>query len=370
MRLHSRCILALTLVAACTAPAPPSGEVNNPARGLWQDASVAPVRLTLEQTFADDESNPSGLLGAYFHVAVDDSGGVYALDVFGGRLVAYSPEGPLRWEVNAPGRGPGEINNPDPLLFAPPNTLVFGNQSGARVDRYDLEGNSLTSRTMASLGLGASPLLGILESKALLLRQGLPGSALAQVILVSDAATDSFVVDVSDGLAVPAGLRVPPRVVAYRDQVVASHHTNYGYSFYEVDGTLSRTVTRDVPIQAPIIRQITGGVQMQNWTRMYGPLSLPDGRWLGGGTWPTDMGDPEEYLRQRDLGLAPELTMSHTLDLFDPDGTLLYSLDAPALEMAGIQEVLATDSQGKLYARLSAGPYIGRFGVEIDPPVD
>ena len=366
--------LLLTSLAACGGSPREMGsvgEVANRGPGVWQQVEPAPLSLTLEQVFGDDDSDQRGLLSGAFNVAVDDQGNLYVLNLFEGRLVAFAPDGSVRWEVEAPGQGPGEIHNPDQVIFDHlRRELGFSNQSAARIDRFDTDGRHIGSIPLESAGIGRGNLVGVTDSGILVLSQALRnGSAGARIVLIQEgAAADSFSVDVTEGMAVPSGLAVPPRVAVSGPEIVIKHLARYAYSFHSTEGTRRLTVSRDVPYQPPVIREIEGGVQMTNWTRQYGPLPLPDGRWLGGGLWPIDMGDPQAHMALRDQGLAPELTFAHTMDLFASDGTLLYSLESESLEALDIQSVLAVDVHGRLYARLASGPLVGRFVVEANNP--
>ena len=362
-------LAAATCLSACSSATDPPGETVNRGPGLWQNAQPSPVRLVHEQTFADDESEPRGLLGGAFYATPDSSGNLYVLSIFEGRLVSFNPEGKLRWEVEAPGRGPAELRSPDRLFVDPAGRLVFSNQFAERIDRFDSSGTHQGSIPLESSGIGSGNLVGVLPDGSLVIRRGAAGIAGARLTIAQDEIVlDTFSVDLSEGMSAPGGLSVPAPVSVYKGHVALKHLARYAYSFYSPEGNHLRTVSREMPFQAPVIREITGGVQVTNWSLMYGPYPLPEGRWIGGGTWPTDMGDPEEYMRLRDRGEAPDLTYVHTLDLFDADGVLLYSVEKDTLDALGIASILAADSDGKLYARLVSGPYVGRFRLEVTPP--
>jgi len=367
--MRSLFVLALTLTA-CGSPEPRgSTVVDNPLLGSWQTEDPPALRFVLEQTFGDDESDLRALLTSVSSMTADRDGNIYVMDGFNSRrLVAFSSDGSVLWETGRPGQAPGEFENPGALVFDGESRL-----SGGRIDWFDLQGEFVESENTADLGLGQISLTGFLDPHTMVVRRALPGmfGALTSVLSLQGdwVVTDTFSTDLSEGMELPDIMSVWTRMGVAQGLITIPHLTHYRYSWYDRNGNLQRQVTRGrLLIEPPDAREITGGYSVRNWSTMYLPIELSEGRWLAGGRWPLDLGDPEEYTREAEAGNRRQLTMMHAIDLYDRAGRLLYAMSSDEVEALGIQRLLASDSRGHVYAQLKSAPVIGRFRVDISPP--
>lgn len=73
--------------------------VTNPRHGSHQDQATAPLRFELEQVFGAEEEPRQALLFGIASVVTDDQGTVYVLDTRDNRLVAFNPDGSVRWQT-------------------------------------------------------------------------------------------------------------------------------------------------------------------------------------------------------------------------------------------------------------------------------
>jgi len=65
--------------------------------------------------------------------------------------------------------------------------------------------------------------------------------------------------------------------------------------------------------------------------RMFGSLKSPyflnNGYSISLTNWPSNISDPDAYMKKSTAGNAPEVEMLHTLDIFNSAGKLLYSFE-------------------------------------------
>ena len=96
------------------------------------------------------------------------------------------------------------------------------------------------------------------------------------------------------------------------------------------------------------------------------PFRLTSGHWLSSAYWATNVPDPDEHLRLSTNGNAPNVVSAHTLDLFDEEGKLLYSLSGEG-DMPDIGRLAHVDAAGKLYTIVyTPYPHVRRYRVVLD----
>ena len=79
---------------------------------MWSHSTAAPLQFEREQTYGTDGGSGPAFLGSVRGVAVDPAGTVYVLDDENHRLVAFRPDGTVRWSVGRQEQGPGEFQIP------------------------------------------------------------------------------------------------------------------------------------------------------------------------------------------------------------------------------------------------------------------
>ncbi|NBB86361.1 MAG: hypothetical protein GVY12_09135, partial [Bacteroidetes bacterium] len=82
----------------------------NSATTVWTP-NDAPLQFEMEQTFGVADAPEEAMLAGTSSVVVDGEGVVYLLDRGNHRLVAFNPDGTVRWSQGREGEGPGEFQN-------------------------------------------------------------------------------------------------------------------------------------------------------------------------------------------------------------------------------------------------------------------
>jgi len=134
----------------------------------------------------------------------------------------------------------------------------------------------------------------------------------------------SFPLDLSIDL--PVGTQVP--VTTIGDHVVASGGAEYTLSWYSIDGTLTRRITRDTPFPLdPVeMKRDDGRTVVVNYSQLPAPVQLPSGHLLMTASWATNVEDPGAYYHRSRNENAEELEPATVLDVFEPNGRYMGSL--------------------------------------------
>ncbi len=362
------CISLVLLLTACAeAPKHPL-IVENPFAGKWQEAVPAPARLVLEQVYGGDGEGEGEVLEGPSFASADPLGDLYLVD--DERLIAFRPDGTTRWSVASRGEGPGELRLVGGLAVTE-DAIWITNQLGTRIDRFDLDGRVGNSRSLAGLGIRWAALGGVLENGNLVIATRLRGRIGNRVRVISAAGAptiiDSLTVDRTGAIEVLENLSLGGEVSVVGDAIAVSLVDKFGYAFFSpVLDTLRVVLRRDVPYKPPYPFVLNGNSGVLSSGRLDPARSLADGRWLAGGAWSKDPRSPERRAEAIIAGDPSPLELEESVDLYDRDGTLLYSWGAEALEGVGIAGVLATDGESRIYARTKdLVPTVGRYRLEL-----
>ncbi len=352
---------ALIAVTGCERPVTYGGQASTLSGS---------IRLELEETFGARNDEEEGILAYINAVQVDADGRVYVLDAdprSTSQLMSFSPDGRLRWVLDKEGGGPGDLRHVLGFAWDGDSTLYLANQFGTRIDRFTLDGVYIDSKKTAELGHERLFIAGFLASGALVAWKTVSGEFGAKIAVIDPdgdwAVTDTFSVIQTGDHDVPQVIVSPPVITTMGDAIVMGSVTEYQYTWYARSGDRLRRITRDdVELPPPLIWSSGLGVSIREFSRMYPLVEIAENRVVGGGTWPTNLENPEAFRLL--TGEPPDLEMANKLDVFDAGSSaLLYSLDA---ERYGIVRLLASDRRGNIYAELAGqAPLLGRFRLEI-----
>ncbi|NBB99843.1 MAG: hypothetical protein GVY15_03160 [Bacteroidetes bacterium] len=373
-------LVALTLVA-CGTDAGDTGftlderdgatYAINSATTVWTPDD-APLQFELEQTFGVADAPEEAMLAGTSSVVVDDEGVVYLLDRGNHRLVAFNPDGTVRWSQGREGEGPGEFQNAFGLAPGPEGDLLVVNQSGQRWERWSFDGELLESYDASRIeggGFFMNP-IGfhnrqlVASSSA---RNGEP-QRFMRVDLDALAVADTL-------FARPIGFELPEffgyggstRLAG--DRLWVADATSYILEEYTLNGQLVRQIERtdEDRLVPPGVYAGEQSARMSSFSRLSTPLRLDD-HLLVHSYWPTNLTDPDAHVRRqaRDQDV-PEVTYDAALDLFTAEGQLRGRIHYEGMQTAAIGRPMTVGPDGKLYTTTTDPfPQVRRYAIHIE----
>lgn len=340
--------------------------VANPREGLWQGTETRPIRFELEQTFGVEREPRSAILAPIDAVEVDDERNVYVLSSAPSRLVAFDPQGSVRWSSDERGQGPGDLSKPYGLAWDGTSTLYFTNQSGQRLDAWTTSGAFVDSRSLSEIFRYFGRPESFLDNGRRLVLRGAGGENADAAITVVDIETPAqpsaeFLVDVTDHRRDGHGIFAS--VVVADGLIVVGDYDSYEIRWFEPDGSLARVWTRDFDkLTGTAIHEERGAHTVFSW--LYPPLRLDSGRWLACVSWVETDDVDATFARIIEDGEPP--VRKNSLDLFDNAGRLLYSLVGDGA-VPTIGRPVRVDNAGRLYTVLDDPyPQVRRYAVILD----
>ena len=304
--------------------------VDNPQAAVWPRQSGMPAKLVEEQAFGADMSPRDAILGAITGVAVDNEGNVFVVDRQAGRLVSFQADGSVRWAAGRTGQGPGELSRPGGLVLGDSATLYLLNAGGTQIDIWSTNGEYQDTHRLVDLGIPRAALAGF-EPPDLLVLHRATTEVLGKELFVVDVRSWSLVSRFTGTVAPSLSGPVYNRAVSFRAAVAGpfvwlGNSGEYVLRAYTLQGRLTRVISVDAEYLRRTAfqsddRELTG---FMNLGELRPPVMLPGGHLLVSASWPTNVDEPDEFLRRRRAeGLEVEWACS--LDLFDKDGRFLGS---------------------------------------------
>jgi hypothetical protein len=358
---------------------PQSVVVENPFEGALQDGP-SPVSLEVDRVFGAEEEPAEEVLGAVRDVEVDAAGNVYILA--DDRVLSFTPDGELRWELDARGEAPGELSRADRLAIHPDGQIWVNNRFGTRYEIYSLGGEFIRSMPVNALGNNRLPLVGFPDDSTAVVHRAESG-VLGTHIMVMNTGDDpwtlrrEFLIDqeAGDGSGDASADEIPdiltrePTVELIGRRIAVTGIRRYEISILTLTGDTVRVVRRDAPrFMRPGVASTDAGQRgIVILSALEGPVMLESGYALVSGYWPTNISDPDEAATLAFSGNAPPADFYRTLDVYDSDWRLLYSLDEDAFDEAGIERISVTRQDGFVYTReVDPFPRVVRYRVRID----
>ncbi len=333
----------------------------------------APVRFELEQTFGVLDEPEEAMLAGTTSVVVGNDDVVYLLDRGNHRLVAFNPDGTVRWSEGREGEGPGEFQNAFTAAPGPADDLFVVNQSGQRWERWSHEGELMESYDAGRIeggGFFLSPVgfhngTLIASSSAM----GEEPMRILQIDLDALAVVDTLIERPLD-FELPEffGYGLSNRLEG--DHLWLADVTSYTLEEYHaLTGERVRMLERtdEYGLVPPGIYVGDEGGRMATFSRLATPLWLED-HLLVHSHWPTNLTDPSAHVRRqvRDQSV-PEITSNAAIDLFTSEGQLRGRILWEGLQQAGIGRPVTVGSDGKLYTTTDDPfPQVRRYAVHLD----
>ncbi len=364
------------LLAACGgAPATdaPGTEliVENPFHGPHQTDGA--YRLAMEELvqFGAEEEPEREMLSQIRSVEVDSDGNVYILDR--NRLVSFTAEGDFRWESGREGEGPGEFSRARSMFMTPDGLLLVANQGGRRLDLFSLTGTFVRTIPRDVRGMqGFLSLTGFLnDTTAVFSGSTNPAGTDVRLLRTTDwAVTDSFKVVPTVDDPPPGGLLIGGSGAVIDGRIALRRSDFYELSIHASNGDTLRVIRRSVSDFTRHGFAVSGdnllGVRFYSSVSM--PAALPGGYHLISARWPTNIPDPDAHATASFSGENPPDPINHTtLDVYDADWRLLFSIENEDLDALDFGTVRAQPAPGDLYmVRPSPYPHVARVRVAVE----
>lgn len=344
--------------------------VRNPDSGLWDGAPTPPLRFEPDGVFG----GPAAQIEAIAAALVDVESNVYIYDSDRHELVGLSPDGTVRWRAGAAGAGPRQFRDVRGATYDGDETIYLVNQGGTRLDAWNTDGGFLAGIELAMLGIGRTFMGGFLPPNRIALLADEPFDTATNAYIIVELGDEPRVVQRFDIGAEPV-IPMPPGLVLQlshyfdADRILVGTWERYLLRVYDDTGSLQRRVTRPVKyLRRPGFAARGDGFAAISFGGLGAPIVLPTGHWIVVASWPTNVIDPNAYVelppQQR-----PAIQWSSSIDLFDPDGRFLYSVETPGSPIPAIGRPWTIDSAGRLYTVIARPfPQVRRYRVVLDPP--
>ncbi len=350
-------MLSVLVFLSCTEKPNSNSEINNiinnPEYGVLQPQESTPISFELVQTFGENQNNENTLLVYIKSIFVDVNQNVYVLDPYSPKLISYSKSGEIRWVVDSPGKGPGDLDQPKGMVWNNNDLIYLSNINGLRVDVINLDGEFVESLSLPESKRSLEP-IGYSDDKLVLATD--VGGAFAKKFLVFDINNTSstittFTIDETGDVEVPASSSWFSSTTLLEGQVVYGGVSEYKYSFVDLDSTISKTVRRDFDkLVRPGFFEDDEGSVIGSLGGMRSPLKLSSGHYLASASWPIDVDDPDAFIQNMFMGVTTEYKIENTIDLFDANWNLLYSFESGETEHPEYGTPQFVDSEGYLYS--------------------
>lgn len=342
--------------------------VINRGTNVWTDTAAAPLQFEREQTYGTKEGSGPALLGSIPSLTVDDSGTVFMLDGSNHRLVAFNPDGTVRWSAGREGEGPGEFQDPRGMALGTDGHLFIADNQGRAVDRWTTAGELLDQHSFEETDLSFLDPVGFAENHLIVSETGFGETP--QTIHTLDpetwAITHSFPLTMN--LDLPEGLATSASATTVGDNIYVSGITEYALSQYAIDGTLTRRITREVNfLLGPGTYERGGSRGIRTYSGLRAPLRLPGGHLLVVAWWASNVEDPDAHYRRSQTNGAEEIVPATVLDLFAPNGRYRGSLRWTDRYNPPIGSPRVVGPNGKLYTTSTEPfPQVRRYEVTAD----
>lgn len=344
--------------------------VENPEYGIWQNSTTSPVSFDLEQVFGAETEDEGVLLSNYFSITgpvSDTSGNIYMADRGTSKLFSFSNNGILNWKTGQKGEGPGDFMNPRGMA-TDGQFLFLGNNGGSRIDKFDLQGNFVESLTWDDSDLSTLTVTGFLPNGYLVTTSTLWGelgikinvldiSAEVSIISQFDIKADTDV-ELGEGLSSGFNINVVDSLIA------AGNNTRYRLRFFDQHGNPVKIINRNFDrIVRPAYYQRGGARGIRSFGGLKAPLQLENGYMLVKLSWPVNIKNPDDYFSSNN---PPEVISANSIDLFDQNGDLLYSIEETGSTIPDIGQPAFVDQNGKLYTTTDFPyPQVRRYSVKL-----
>lgn len=342
--------------------------VENPEYGEFQDMETPAFEFVLYDSTVLDLPNDF-IVSTISSINKDTAGNIFFMENRQHKLISFSPNLEFRWMTGGEGRGPGDFENARTMINDG-NHLVVGNLGGNRIDLFDFDGNFIRSYNL-SKEISRMSFRGVTDDGYLIGISSvfeMLGKQIHVINLHRDSleVINSFTIDETGGRYVPPGVTTHSPTSVRGNYITSGSINDYSVTFYNIDGEIEKKYLRDVDLVLGPGIYSTG---TRRGIRFFGEVSapeyLPDNTFYVTAMWSTNIDDPDEYIRKSmDGGNVPEVESRNTMDFYDEDGKLLYSMEAEGANLE-IGRILHVDEEGLIYTFQSdPEPVIYRYKIQ------
>lgn len=322
--------------------------VRNPEYGIYQNYKNPPLSFELLDSIVIDLPDDQVVSDVSF-LQSDKNSNIYFFDRRQSKLISLSESGTLRWITGQKGKGPGDFEN----VYSMVNNgeqLFIGNIQGSRIDVFSFRGNFIKSYSTDGK-IGFTMLQSFNSQNELLLTSpiwGKLGSHLHLTSFSEDSMTflSSFEIieaELEESQNISLGVK------HHDDKIITFSNLAYSFQYYNYDGEVIKEIKRDFE------KLMMSGMYSTSTSRTYSsfgglraPYFFPDGSFITILTWPTNINDPNDHVRKRVEGTAPEVQYKHSIDVFNKEGILLYSFEGEG-QTPSIGTMAHVDHNGIIY---------------------
>ncbi|MEP1151814.1 MAG: 6-bladed beta-propeller [Balneola sp.] len=344
--------------------------ITNPEYGIWQERETPQVEFELVQLFGEENAPEEELLGGITAMFTDDDQNVYVLDDRLSKLISFDKNGEVRWVTGSKGRGPGDFENAWNMIWDGNETIYVSNIARTRIGLFNLKGEFLKTLSITNEELKTVNLNGFIGDK-IVVSKSISGSFLTKFILFNPADPDSilssFSVDLTGDLKIPQGLSWLAKAWTLDDQLVVADISNYSFSFYNSDNMKTQQLDRNFDrIMRPGFYQNGNNKAMGSMGGLNTIVKLGNEYYITTASWPTNVDDPDQYMKNYGSEKQTNAEFSNTTDLFDQDFQLLYSIESDGFINEKLGLIEHSDNENYVYARSNTPyPHIKKYRLVV-----
>ena len=365
--------LSVLLFVGCSneEPDPDPGVVNNPRYPENNDRAAENVQFVKVAEYGLESDDDESIIGQWPQVAIGPENTVFVLDANPGRLRAYSADGTFLWARLQAGEGPGEISQPGNLVSDGRQYLYIHNQGGTRLDQFTMDGDLVFSIGMQDLGMSRPRLHGLLNDSTLAFSEfvrGFYGSE-TRMVRMGDAwrVASAFTIDFTDGMEVDDRLFSLLSAETLDGQLVAPDLDEFKFRIYNESGTVTKEIIRDLEgLSAPQMIEIPSGLLQARYSSLSAPFRLDEDWLIGQAKWTENEDELVAFSRQASRENRPAAITRSTLDFYDNDWNLIYSLNTDEQESLFQGTITASDGHGHVFIYSRTTGTVIKYRVEVD----
>jgi hypothetical protein len=122
--------------------------------------------LNLQEQWRIGGDDDEVFFGVISRVMADDDGNVYLLDSQLSEVQVFSPAGEYLRTLSREGDGPGEVRNPNDMIFMPDGSLGLVQQFPGKIIKVDMEGNPAGEFTPGNLDPTSGGFIALADAKS------------------------------------------------------------------------------------------------------------------------------------------------------------------------------------------------------------
>jgi|AntRauTorcE11897_2_1112592.scaffolds.fasta_scaffold00483_2 hypothetical protein len=342
--------------------------IDNAEYGTYQNEKNPPFSFELFETITP-QFPEDFILSGFQQLLTDPQGNIYFMDAQQSKLISINSDGTLRWMTGEKGRGPGDFESAYSMI-TDSNRLYIGNLQGARIDAFDYNGNFLKSYNLAEKA-SFGTLWGTLSNGDMVLAAPNWESWGPHIHIIginedSVEVKEDFMIDQSGELETIQGMTSRSSISVYNDEIHTGSIIDYSIETRDINGDLIRKIRRDFDrIVRPGMHTEGNSSTIRQFGRVGAPRFLPNGFFIVNANWPTNIDNPDRYVRLSSSGSVPEVEYANSIDIYDPEGQLVYSFEEEGFNPE-FGPIVHIDKNGIIYTTsLEPEPVIKKLRINV-----